>query len=98
MDTQTLGALENLKMGQVIHKIGHSKLYAAIFEFFIFWPVRANFRANWGKFCQKRPKISNFQKSKNNFFLVLLYSYEVFIEVNFQENSQSCAKINGSEK
>ena len=31
-----LGALENLKMGQVIHKIGLSKLYAAIYEIFIF--------------------------------------------------------------
>ena len=52
-----LRALGNLKMGQVIHKIGLSKLYAAIFEIFIFWPVRANFRANFGKFCHFLPKI-----------------------------------------
>ena len=51
-----LEALENLKMGQVIHKIGLSKLYAAIFEIFIFWPVWANFRANFGKFWQILPE------------------------------------------
>ena len=47
-----LRALGNLKMGQVIHKIGLSKLYAAIFEIFIFWPVRADFRQKMAKFAQ----------------------------------------------
>ena len=47
-----LGALENLKIGQVIDKIGLSKLYAAIFEIFIFWPVWADFRQKKGKICR----------------------------------------------
>ena len=62
-----LGALENLKMGQVIHKIGLSKLYAAIFEIFIFWPVWADFRGNYGKFCHFLPKIDPYGPKNENF-------------------------------
>ena len=70
-----LRALGNLKMGQVIHKIGLSKLYAAIFEIFIVWPVRPDFRQKMAKFAKICLKIGPYEP-KMKISKIAAYSLE----------------------
>ena len=58
------GALEMPKMSHVIDKTGVCKLHAAIWDFFIFRSIRADFRSN-----SKYPPDKKFMSKKTTLFL-----------------------------